>query len=182
MKKQNRTTQRGFTLIELMLVVLIIGVLSGIMLGVINIPGIQAKSRDARRIGDIKKIQTSLELYFSDFRGYPTKVVWQDVSSGASPLSSVISPNYITRVPDDPKDGSNAPAGVACFNGNTAYAYYYITNAGAGGLSGKYVLGAIMEVAGSATDNLCSNLGNCTGGAITCVCGVANCYGVENPL
>lgn len=187
MKKHNETTQKGFTLIELMLVVLIIGVLSGLMLGVINIPGIQSKSRDARRIGDIKKIQTALELYFSDFRGYPTKTSWQNVSSGASPLSSVISPTYINKVPEDPKKGTNAPAGVSCFNGTAAYGYYYITNScvPAGScLSGKYVLGTIMEVSGSATDNLCSNLGNCTGAspAINCQCAGAYCYGAENPL
>ena len=69
---------KGFTLIELMLVVLIMGILAGAMLGIINIRGIQAKSRDARRIGDIKKMQTALELYFSDYRGYPeSEICWK---------------------------------------------------------------------------------------------------------
>ncbi|MBU0534755.1 prepilin-type N-terminal cleavage/methylation domain-containing protein [Patescibacteria group bacterium] len=186
MKRKKETIQEGFTLIELMLVVLIIGVLSGLMLGVINIPGIQSKSRDARRIGELKRIQTALELYFADFRGYPSKTAWQDLSVAGNSVSSAISPIYINKVPEDPKKGSNASAGVSCFNGKTAYGYYYITNScvGSGCLSGKYVLGAIMEVSGSATNYLCSNLGNCTGAtpAITCACGGAYCYGVENPL
>lgn len=188
MKKENRTTQKGFTLIELMLVVLIIGVLSGLMLGVINIPGIQSKSRDAKRIGDIKKVQTALELYFADFRGYPSITSWQNVSTALS----AISPTYINKIPADPKSG-NAPAGVSCFSGKIAYGYYYITNTcvGAGCLSGKYVLGFILEVPRSATDtDLCKSLGNCTGSPapITCGCSAASgasetyCYGVENPL
>lgn len=184
MKKQNRTTQKGFTLIELMLVVLIIGVLSGIMLSVINIPGIQSKSRDAKRIGDIKKIQTALELYFSDYRGYPSNIAWSVISA------SIIPATYINKVPVDPKIG-NAPAGVSCFGGIAAYGYYYKTNTGSGGLSGKYVLGFILEVPKTATDtDLCKGLGNCTGvpPAITCSCDTVSgasetyCYGVENPL
>lgn len=188
MNKQNRTTQKGFTLIELMLVVLIIGVLSGIMLSVINIPGIQSKSRDAKRIGDIKKIQTALELYFSDSRGYPSaSSAWVNVNTLAS-----LSPSYINKIPVDPKSG-NAPAGVSCFGGVVAYGYYYKTNTcvGVGCLSGKYVLGFILEVPKTATDtDLCKSLGNCTGDipAITCSCSAASgasetyCYGVENPL
>ena len=185
LKKKNTA---GFTLIELMLVVLIIGILSGVMLGVLNIRGIQSKSRDARRIGDLKKLQTALELYFADYRGYPKQITWGNVTGG---VGSIISPNYINKVPTDPKEGTAAVdtggVGVSCFNGKSNYGYYYITTDCTGTgctLSGRYVMGAIVEVSSSAADSLCSSLSNCSGGspAISCNCGGSYCYGVENPL
>lgn len=183
------SAKAGFTLIELMLVVLIIGILSGTMLGVINIRGIQAKSRDARRVGDIKKIQTALELYFADYRGYPKRTTWENVNLGATPLKNNLTPNYINKMPTDPLVSNPSvpkatPDGVSCFNGKNSYGYYYITTncTGVGcTLSGKYVLGAIMEVETSASNDLCSQLTNCAGGAITCDCGGNFCYGAENP-
>jgi len=182
MKKKNI---KGFTLIELMLVVLIIGILSGVMLGILNIRGIQSKSKDAKRVGDLKKLQTALELYFADYRGYPKQLAWGNVTGG---VGSLLSPNYINKVPTDPKEGVTAVdsggASVTCFNGKSTYGYYYITTDCSGSgciLSGKYVLGAIVEVSSSAKDDLCSSLTNCNG-AITCNCGGSYCYGVENPL
>jgi prepilin-type N-terminal cleavage/methylation domain-containing protein len=179
MKKENLKNQKGFTLIELMLVILIIGVLSGIMLSVINVPGIQAKSRDARRAGDLRKIQVALENYFADYRGYPasTSNIWQNVST----LSGTLSPNYINGLPTDPKSGT--ASGQSCY-GKSNYNYYYISSP-LGGCSGtlcqKYVLGMIVEVQGSATDYKCQDLSNCTTGAIACNCNPGLfCYAIQN--
>lgn len=184
MQKKN---VKGFTLIELMLVVLIIGILAGVMLGVLNIRGIQAKSRDAKRIGDLKKLQTALELYFADYRGYPKQLTWTNVTGS---VDSTISPNYINKVPTDPREGvtptvDSSGGTVTCFNNKTTYGYYYITTDCTGEgctLSGRYVLGAIMEVSASASDSLCSSLINCGASYINCGCGGSYCYGVENPL
>jgi prepilin-type N-terminal cleavage/methylation domain-containing protein len=52
----------GFTLIELLVVIAIIGILASIVLASLNTA--RRKSRDARRIADIKQIQLALELYF----------------------------------------------------------------------------------------------------------------------
>jgi len=173
---RSRNKQKGFTLVELMLVVLIIGILSGVMLGVINIAGLQKKSRDARRIGDIKKIQTALELYFSDYRGYPSQ------TSFLSPPSTLTS-GYITKIPTDP---TGATGSASCY-GKTTYGYYYISTTCSGSpcVSGRYVLGAILEIPLTSSDpNLCSSLNNCSGGTppISCSCSTNYCYAVENPL
>ncbi len=66
MKKIN---QKGFTLIELLVVIAIIGLLS--TLAVVSLNNARTKSRDARRIADVKQIQTALELYFTDNSSYP---------------------------------------------------------------------------------------------------------------
>ncbi len=73
-----RNTQKGFTLIELLVVIAIIGLLS--TLAVVALNSAREKSRDSKRVADVKQIQTALELYFADSSdGYP------DVDS-ASPL------------------------------------------------------------------------------------------------
>ncbi len=63
------TEKKGFTLVELLVVIAIIGLLS--TLAVVALGSARAKARDARRISDIKQIQTALELYFADQGTYP---------------------------------------------------------------------------------------------------------------
>lgn len=60
---------KGFTLIELLVVIAIIGLLS--TLAVIALGTARAKARDAKRVSDIKQVQSALELYNSDAGGYP---------------------------------------------------------------------------------------------------------------
>lgn len=61
--------QKGFTLIELLVVIAIIGLLS--TLAVVSLNNARQKSRDAKRVADIKQVQTALELYYNDQNSYP---------------------------------------------------------------------------------------------------------------
>jgi prepilin-type N-terminal cleavage/methylation domain-containing protein len=61
--------EQGFTLIELMVVISIIGFTSTlIMTSVVNA---RMKARDARRIADMKTLVTGVELYLSKYGMYP---------------------------------------------------------------------------------------------------------------
>ncbi len=64
-----RKSNKGFTLIELLVVIAIIGLLS--TLAVVALNSARQKSRDSKRVADIKQVQTALELYFADQNGYP---------------------------------------------------------------------------------------------------------------
>jgi len=67
--KNKQNHKKGFTLIELLVVVAIMGMLAA--LAVVSLNNARARARDARRISDIKQIQTALELYFLDNNAYP---------------------------------------------------------------------------------------------------------------
>ena len=77
-----RNERKGFTLIELLVVIAIIGILS--TLAVVALNSARQKARDSKRIADIKQIQTSLELYFSDQGGYPPQAVAMELGTASS--------------------------------------------------------------------------------------------------
>lgn len=62
-------SQKGFTLIEMLVVIVIISFLLGIVLT--GTLGFQASARDTRRIGDLRNAQNFLELYFNKCGHYP---------------------------------------------------------------------------------------------------------------
>ena len=64
-----RSQSKGFTLIELLVVIAIIGLLS--TLAVVALNSARQRSRDAKRVSDIRQIQTALELAFSETENYP---------------------------------------------------------------------------------------------------------------
>ena len=63
--------KKGFTLIELLVVIAIIGLLS--TMSVVALGSARQKSRDSKRLSDIKQVQTALELYYTDQGSYPVQ-------------------------------------------------------------------------------------------------------------
>ena len=70
MKMPSKSTQRGFTLIEIMVVVVIIGVLGAIVVPQFMSRPDQAKVTAART--DVQAISTALEMYRLDTFSYPS--------------------------------------------------------------------------------------------------------------
>jgi len=101
-----RKSNKGFTLIELLVVIAIIGLLS--TLAVVALNSARQKSRDSKRVADIKQIQTALELYFADNNGYPTGSAINLGESGQEALcstgfaASCSGTTYMGLVPDGP--------------------------------------------------------------------------------
>jgi prepilin-type N-terminal cleavage/methylation domain-containing protein len=59
---------KGFTLIELIVVIAIIGVLGSVVMSSLN--SARAKSRDARRKIDLQQIRTAINMYYNDHGNY----------------------------------------------------------------------------------------------------------------
>lgn len=66
---QHQSTGAGFTLMELLIVIVILGIL--ITLGGSSFRGSQIKGRDGRRKADLKNISVALEQYYTDKGQYP---------------------------------------------------------------------------------------------------------------
>ncbi|MBI1919207.1 prepilin-type N-terminal cleavage/methylation domain-containing protein [Candidatus Microgenomates bacterium] len=93
----------GFTLVELLVVMMIIGVLFAVLL--VNFKGVKERSRDGQRKSDLRQIQSALELYRADQGRYPLRAEFP--SSCGDPLRGGIGTStvtYMQKIPCDPLD------------------------------------------------------------------------------
>lgn len=122
MTSMRTSRNRGFTLIELMVVITIIGLLSSTV--ITSMRNVRMKAKDARRVSDLRSIRLALELYHSTNNSYPsTSGAWRSQCStwGGYAANNVIpglAPQYIAAVPADP---DMVVTGTTC-------CYLYISN------------------------------------------------------
>lgn len=98
---------KAFTLIELLVVIAIIGILASVV--VVNVGSARIKAWDAKRMSDIKSIETALELYFDDNGQYPVTTCEGSNSAewsycAISSLNTSLVPKYLPSIPDDPQN------------------------------------------------------------------------------
>jgi type II secretion system protein G len=94
-----RRSERGFTLIEMMIVVAIIAILVAIMMP--NLMRARAQAQTAACEANLREIATALELYQTDHESYPTTSGPTNVTSTDPNLGS-----YIRQTPIDPVNPS----------------------------------------------------------------------------
>jgi general secretion pathway protein G len=80
-------SQKGFSLIELIVVVTIIGILAGIAL--INVRTAQTKAREAALKENLFQMRKAIDNFYADKQRYP------------SSLEELV-PNYVRKIPSDP--------------------------------------------------------------------------------
>ena len=94
-----KTSRKGFTLVEILVVVSIIGLLSSIVL--VGLGSFRARGRDARRVADLRETQNALELYYGKFGGYPL-TTWDGLEKTITDAEI-----GVTSISDDPLGGTN---------------------------------------------------------------------------
>lgn len=100
---------KGFTLIELMVALAIIGIVFGVVM--VSAAAIQKAGRDTQRQTDLRSLQSALQQYYSDNNAYPSAL-----PAAGLPLSGKVNnidKTYLSKVPPDPQGTSY------CYKGST---------------------------------------------------------------
>jgi len=109
MSKQKHLLQSGFSLLELVVVMMIIGVLAAVLL--VNFQAARTRSRDAARKADLRQIKSALQIYYNDYQQFPASSLAGEIDGcGASGTSTCAwggsftagGTQYMNSIPVDP--------------------------------------------------------------------------------
>jgi type II secretion system protein G len=114
---------RGFSLVELMVVISIIGILSAVVYANFGTAG--PKARDAERQADLRNLQTAIEKYKQKNGRYPAmgNTGGDELSSEGetNPYIAGLAPEFITILPKDAKRGTNLGYSYVTNTDGTSY-------------------------------------------------------------
>lgn len=137
--------EKGFTIIELLIVIVVIGILVGLV--ITTFTGIQQKARNTERETDVKAIHGHLEAFYAQNGKYPTLT---DVNDGT--WRSTNMKGLDADALKDPKGSAQALVGTV---GANNYAFV-VTPSGCDNTSTDctaYVLTATLEGGGTFAKN-----------------------------
>ncbi len=109
--------QKGFTIVELLIVIVVIGILATLV--IVTFSGIQQKGRNSQRQTDINAVASHVEAYYAETGTYPTAAMINDSAFRAAKMKG-LDPEALK----DPKaTGADIAATAASTTQNTQYGY-----------------------------------------------------------
>jgi prepilin-type N-terminal cleavage/methylation domain-containing protein len=124
---------RGFTFIELLIVIAVLSILASAVFVLVNPLEQIERGKDTTRVSHIDQLSKALQAYYYERNTYPADCTTQAGSDGCDWMSELIGKNEIKVRPDDPS--SNAACGGADFRENytgsglKGYGYCYRSDA-----------------------------------------------------
>ncbi len=121
LKKRNQ----GFTIVELLIVIVVIGILA--LLVITTYAGIQAKARDSKRSSDVKSLQTQIEAFFSQKGYYPSRAdmnnaTWRKTNMPSLDANAIKDPKSTSSDCDPTSDSSTCFGATATTGKHYQYA------------------------------------------------------------
>lgn len=117
-------SNKGFTLVELLIAIGLLAILTGALFTVFNPFDQIRKSQDVTRKSDLSQIQKSLELYYQDTGRYPPSTLDFKISVNGQPINWGNAWNpYIAKLPADPDTAKRYIYYVPDPSGQTYYIY-----------------------------------------------------------
>jgi general secretion pathway protein G len=132
----------GFTLLELLIVIVIIGILA--LLIIPNITSAPKKARDTQRKTDLRAVQKGLEEYFVSNNAYPVVATAGVADSVLTALSAGTTP-IMKTVPTDPKNAAPYQYGYVSADGTTYTLTGCLENGGDNGTNTQVASQAVIS-------------------------------------
>jgi type II secretion system protein G len=123
-KSSSSKLSQGFTLIEILITIGIIGILAAGLISIINPAAQYQRTNDARRKSDLSQIQKALEAYYQDIGSYPASSNYLIVVRGGNSVTwgSAWLP-YMGTLPKDPRSPTREYVYYSTSDGQTYYIY-----------------------------------------------------------
>ena len=146
-----KNTLRGFTIVELLIVIVVIGILAAITL--VAYGGISARAYNSQRRSDLAAVAKGLEMYFVDNGKYPMAVAgspgapttclssvgWNCWGAGTN-TNRLVDAQYMSKMPQDPQYVDNNGCGYPNPYLSRMYSYQVLPD-GSGYRLGAYIPG-----------------------------------------
>ena len=126
----NKEGKKGFTLIEILVVIGIIAILAAIVIIAINPARQFAQARESQRVSNVDAILDAIGQNIADNKGVFTCSTYPTIPATAAAISGAVAnirpcivPTYMPELPVDPANGTNTclASDTACITYDTKY-------------------------------------------------------------